>query len=71
MSTIKVSVRVAGKGELRKLRLSPSSDILVALKETGHNPETVVVRLNGRIVPETEKLSDGDEIEIIPIVSGG
>ncbi len=41
------------------------------LQELGINRETVIVRLNGRLVPEEEELRDGDLIEIIRVVSGG
>jgi thiamine biosynthesis protein ThiS len=41
------------------------------LKEMDVNPETVIVKKNGEIVSETEKLKDGDAIETLKIISGG
>lgn len=35
------------------------------------NRETVVVKVNERICPEGEQLSEGDRVLIIPIVTGG
>ena len=41
------------------------------LEEQGINPETVVVKLNGRIVPDNEELHEGDIIELIGAESRG
>ena len=71
MTAISVSVREIDKQKSIKLRLTPTSNILDLLKELGRSPETVIVRKNGKIVTEEEQLADGDEIEIIPVVSGG
>ncbi len=71
LGKIRITVKIAGEGEKRELELDDKSAIIDVLKDTGKNPETVVVRKNGKIVPEEEILSDGDEIEVIQIVSGG
>ena len=71
MDAIKVTVRVAGEGESREFQRAPTDTILDLLKELDYSPEVVAVRRNGRVVPEEEQLADGDELEIIPIVSGG
>lgn len=71
MSEIKVKVfSFGGKGsEVHTLSSSARIDDL--LENLDRNPETVIVKLNGRIVPEEEELVDGDQLEIIPVVSGG
>ena len=48
-------------------------DITIArlLEELGVNRETVVVSKNGEITVEEDTLREGDEVEIIRIVSGG
>ncbi len=51
--------------------LSSEMQILKLLKKIDFNPEEVVVKRNGKIVPEEEKLEEGDEIEVVPVVSGG
>lgn len=71
MSVIKISVREVGKRGSREIQLAPASNILDLLEELGRSPEVVIVRKNGKIVPEKEQLADGDEIEVIPVVSGG
>lgn len=60
-----------GKRGSRKIQLASTSSILNLLKELDHSPEVVIVRKNGKIVAEEEQLADGDEIEIISVVSGG
>ena len=71
MTQIKVTVKQVGKKHKRELRLGPHATIADLLKELGHNRETIVVRRNGKIVVEEERLADGDLIEILPIVTGG
>ncbi len=71
MPVIKISVREMIKRQSRKIQLAPASNILDLLEKLGRSPEVVIVRKNGKIVVEEEKLADGDEIEMIPVVSGG
>lgn len=71
MSVIKISVSEVGKRGSREIQLAPASNILDLLKELDQSPEVVIVRRNGKIVAEEEQLADGDEIEIIHVVSGG
>jgi thiamine biosynthesis protein ThiS len=71
MPVIEISVREMVKGQSHKIQLAPTSNILDLLEELGRSPEVVIVRKNGKIVPEKEQLADGDEIEVIPVVSGG
>lgn len=71
MTQIKVTVKHVGKKHKRELRLSPRATITDLLKELGQIRETIVVRRNGKIVVEEERLVDGDLIEILPIVTGG
>jgi sulfur carrier protein len=71
VAEIVVTVRSIPSGEAGEHRLPLGSRIIDLLGEMGINPEAVVVRLKGKIAPEGEQLADGDEIEIIPVVSGG
>ncbi len=45
------------------------------IKQLGHEPDLVVVELNGRIVTptywENQEIKDGDNMEIVTIVGGG
>jgi len=71
MTHIKVTVKQVGKKHKRELRLAPRATIADLLKELGHNRETVVVKRNGKIVVEEERLADGDLVEILTVVTGG
>jgi len=71
MTHIKVTVKQVGNKHKREFRLGPHATIADLLKELDHNRETIVVRRNGKIVVEEERLADGDLIEILPIVTGG
>lgn len=70
MSEAKVIVSILGEGE-EEYSFTSGDRILDLLEELDQNPETLVVKRNDKIVPEEEELEDGDEIVIIPVVSGG
>ena len=71
MSKIEVKVRFADEGGSEHREVTDGIRIGELLEGSGRNPETVVVKRNGMVVPEEEELSDGDELEVIPVVSGG
>jgi thiamine biosynthesis protein ThiS len=55
----------------RKLELKKVSTIAGALKQAGINPETVLVKRDGELVPQDALVKDGDSMETIKVVSGG
>ncbi len=71
MGEIAVKVRVIGQKAVRKVKITQKTRIADLLNQLGQNRETVVVRLNGKIIAEEEHLTDGDLVEILPIVTGG
>jgi thiamine biosynthesis protein ThiS len=68
---IAVVVKVFGQRKARKVMLPPRSKVADLLKQLNYNPDVVAVRCNKKIVPEGERLANGDLVEIIPIVTGG
>jgi len=66
---VKVTVRWQGRKEDKEIE--EGATILDLLKRYGILRETVVVFVNGRIVPEENSLEEGDEVVIHPIASGG
>lgn len=64
-------VKIVGQKSARKLKVAARTTIADLLKRLDQNRETVVVRLNGKIVAEEERLAAGDLVEILPVVTGG
>ena len=71
MAEIKVAVKEIGRRRRREVRLGPRATVSDLLERLGYSRETVVVRRSGKIVVEEERLSNGDLVEIIPVVTGG
>ena len=71
LSEIDVKVRVIGQKTIQKVKIAQKTSIADLLNKLGQNRETVVVRLNGKIIAEEERLADGDSVEILPVVTGG
>ena len=63
-------VLIPGNSE-KTLELPDGSRIIDLLGKLGLNREMHVVKLNGEIVVEEERLKDGDVVEVIRVVSGG
>lgn len=58
-------------GKKRRVKVNKAVTISQFLEEIGINPVTVLVKINGNIVPDDMKLKQGDPLEIIRIVSRG
>lgn len=71
MKTIAVSVRILPRKQKQRIKLPTQAKITDLLKALDLNPQTVVVRRNGKIIVERERLGSGDLVEVIPIVTGG
>lgn len=71
MNLVEVRVKIVGQRMMRKVKITPRTKITDLLKLLGQNRETVVVRVNGKIITEEEGLAGGDLVEILPIVTGG
>ncbi len=55
----------------RKRRVRVGGDVAGLIKRLGLLREEVVVKVNGRLAPETRKLSPSDRVEVIKVVFGG
>ncbi len=62
---------VVFRNEERNVSIEGKASIEDLLLSLGINRETVIARKNGEIVPESEKVKDGDRIELLNVVSGG
>lgn len=57
--------------ESQSRKFSEEQTIKNVLEEMDFPLETVVVKKNGQIVIEEEKIDDGDTIEVIKVIYGG
>jgi sulfur carrier protein ThiS len=64
-------VKVILLRERRIVDVSYTGPIIGLLPLLDYSIETAVVLKNGFPVEEEEEVSDGDEIKIVPVVSGG
>ena len=55
----------------KKLALRHGAIALDVIQILKINPEMVIVKRGGEIIPDTEELNNNDKIEIIQVVSGG
>ena len=66
-----MQIKLILDGKERTMKTGGSSTVMHLLRDLGINRETVLVRKNGEICVEEEKIKEGNEIEIIKAISGG
>ncbi len=55
----------------KKQQLAFSGTAQELLKKLNVRREEVVIKVNGRLAPETTELTDADSVEVIKVVFGG
>ena len=66
MIKVKITLSIRGKKKTVNGKTLPE-----ILEKEGINPEEYVLVKGNEIVLEDEKLKDGNEIKLLPVVSGG
>lgn len=63
--------KVDGKKKKTNLDIDGKLQVNKFLERVGENRESVIVKINGKIVTEFDYISKEDKIELIKIASGG
>jgi|TARA_B100000959_G_C14928203_1_gene602421 thiamine biosynthesis protein ThiS len=66
---MQINLIINGKESIKKT--DNNITVMELLLELGINLDTVIVRLNGQLCIEEERVNKGDKIEIIKAISGG
>jgi len=66
-----MKVTVIQKGVEREVDLDEGSSSFHVIRSLGLFPDGVLVFRKGKVLPEDEPLSYGDDLEIVRIASGG
>lgn len=66
-----MKVKYVMNGKARTTSLPKGATLGDLVEKLGFNPETVILRAGGEIVPEDTKVQPGKKIEILKVVSGG
>jgi sulfur carrier protein ThiS len=64
-------VKITFLKKVNEVEIPEGSSIREAIKKAGINPEEVIINRNGTIIPDSEKMKEGELIETIRITSGG
>jgi len=68
---VMIRVRVLGRGIEREIEWRKGMTVADVLREVGFNTESAIARVDGRVALEDERVDDGANVEVIPVVSGG
>lgn len=66
-----MKITLETQGKKRIIELPQKAKVVDAIIRLGINPQTVLVRRGREIVTDDDTLGNGDELEIIKVVSGG
>lgn len=55
----------------KEVEVGENSTVIDSLRKAGFNPEIFLVKRDNEIVHDNEALRDGDELELIKVISGG
>ena len=65
-----MKLKILLPGQIKTVTASAKT-VAELLQKIGMNPETVIVSVNGNIVPEQTKLKKSDKVDVLRVVSGG
>ncbi len=66
-----MKVRVKAEGREREVEVAEGTTVGRLLEELGYDRESVLVRKGKKLVVEEERLSEGEELEVLRVVTGG
>ena len=66
-----ITVKLSRDNETKKVKLEQDSKVEDLLKKINLKPDTVITMHNGKPIPIDEELTDGQEIIILQVSSGG
>lgn len=66
-----MNVNLQFAGEKKRVKIRDGADVEGMLKQLGISRETVIVSVNGVIVPDQTSLKGNDSVEVLKVVSGG
>jgi len=59
------------RNDIKRVTINSKTKVEKILLKIGINPESVIVFKNGELITEDDYVGDGDEIEVLPVSSGG
>jgi sulfur carrier protein ThiS len=66
-----MAVIVLSEGRPKKVKMGKGFTVADVLRSAGINPQEVLVKVKGTIVPDDLKVRDGQKLETLRVVSGG
>lgn len=66
---MKISVKIGDKR--KEVKVKDGVTVLKLAEKLKLNLPSHIAKLNDQIVPDDEKMSDGDEVEFFKVISGG
>ncbi len=66
-----VKARLIPEGRVVEVKVEGKIKVRSLLEELGLNPEAAVVLKSGKPLTEDEEVSDGEQVDVVRVLSGG
>jgi sulfur carrier protein ThiS len=68
---LKIKVKISRTNEIKEVNLDNGALVQSLLKKINLKPDTIIVLSNNKPIPIDDELTDGDDLTILQVSSGG
>ncbi len=68
---LKIKVKLSRTNEIKEVNLENGASVLSLLKKINLKPDTIIVLNNNKPIPIDDELTNGEELTILQVSSGG
>jgi sulfur carrier protein ThiS len=68
---LKIKVKISRTNEIKEVNLENGASVLSLLKKINLKPDTIIVLNNNKPIPIDDELTNGEELTILQVSSGG
>ena len=68
---MKIKVKISRTNEIKEVNLDNGASVQSLLKKINLKPDTIIVLNNNKLIPIDDELTNGEELTILQVSSGG
>jgi len=68
---LKIKVKISRTNEIKEVNLDNGASVQSLLKKINLKPDTIIVLNNNKPIPIDDELTNGEELTILQVSSGG
>ena len=68
---MKITVKLQRSNEVKQIEINPNSTVQDVLSKIDIKPDTVIIMRSNKPIPIDDEITDGQELTILQVSSGG